>query len=311
VKERTDFEERMSTAPNWADPARLAGRVASGDSPARRLWRSASRMLAGSQESRELAELVAAVQLPVTTGRRIAVTSVRGGAGKSAVAALLASVYAARRADAVLAADADPDGGSLAWRLGLAGTGTLATLAPRLLAARGGDLRGLEQFLPRTGTGLWVLPGGAPEQPRLARDVTRALSRLFAVCVIDCGRGMDSPATVEVLSEAHAVVVVTPATPDGVRTTFVALDRVARTDRAASLRRVVVALTRLNTEGRVALRDGVAHQAFTRYGVPLVTLPYDRHLAAASIITPSRVGEATLVEATRLAGQALARARQL
>lgn len=301
----------MSTASNWADPARLAGRVVNGDSPVRRFWRVSSRMLASSQASRELAELVTAVQLPVTTGRRIAVTSVRGGAGKTAVAALLASVYAARRGDAVLATDADPDGGSLAWRLGLAGAGTLAGLGPRLLAARGGDLRGLAQFLPRTGTGLWVLPGGAPEQPRLARDVTRALSRLFAVCVIDCGRGMDSPAAVEVLSEAHAVVVVTPATPDGVRTTCAAFDRVAGTNRAASLRRVVVALTRLNTEGRVALREGAAHQAFARYDVPLVTLPYDRHLAAAATIMPSRIGEALLVETTRLAGQALARARQL
>lgn len=293
------------------DPARLVGRIGGGDSPARRLLRVASRALTAQATSRELTELVTAVQLPVTTGRRIVVTSVRGGVGKSAVAALLASVYAARRADAVLATDADPDGGSLAWRLGVSGHGTLATLAPRLFAARGGDLDGLKQLLPRTGTGLWVLPGGAPGQPRLACDVTRALSRLFAVCVTDGGRGMDSPVTTQVLSEAHAVVVVASATPEGVRSTYDALAHVASSDRAAALSRVVVAVNRLNSAGRTALRDSAAHEAFARFDIPVVMVPYDRHLAAAAAIRPGWIGEPTLVEATRLAGHALARARDL
>lgn len=268
-------------------------------------------MLASNSSSRDLAELAAATQLPLSTGRRIAVTSVRGGAGKSAVAAVLASVYAARRADPVLAADADPDGGSLAWRLGLTGGLTLAELAPQLLAARAGDLRALERLLPRTGSGLWVLPGGAPARPQAARDVTRALSRLFPVCVTDCGRGMDSPATVEVLSEAHAVVIVGPATPDGVRSTCDALDRVAGAGRAASLDRVVVALNALSRDGHAALHEGAAREALSRYQVPVVTLPHDRHLAAGAPIDPGRIGEETVVEATRLAGEVLARARQL
>ncbi|MQA13418.1 MAG: chromosome partitioning protein [Pseudonocardiaceae bacterium] len=258
-----------------------------------------------------MTELAAATQLPLSTGRRIAVTSVRGGAGKSAVAAVLASVYAARRDDPVLAADGDPDGGSLGWRLGFHTTPSLAELGPQLLAARGSDLRSLEQLLPRTPAGLWLLPGGAQGRTRVARDVTRALSRLFPVCVTDCGRGMDAPATVEVLSEAHAVVVVTPATPDGVRSTCDALDRVAGADRAGSLDRVVVALNTISRDGRAALRDGAAYEALGRYQVPVVMLPHDSHLAAAAPIDPGQLGEDTVVEATRLAGQALARAAQL
>lgn len=292
------------------DPARLVGRVGSGDPPGRQLLRVAGALI-GNKASRELAELVAAVQLPVTTGRRIVVSSVRGGAGKSTVTALLASVFAARRADAVLVADADPDGGSLAWRLGVPGHATLARLAPRLLAIRGGDLNGLQQLLPRTETGVWMLPGGAPGQPWLVRDVTRALSRLFAVCVTDGGRGMDSPATTEVLAEAHTVVMVAPATPEGVSITYNMLAQVASSGHAASLSRVVVALSRLNTEGRTALRAHAAHEAFSRFGIPVVIVPYDRHLAAAAPITPGRIGGLTLVETTRLAGHALGRARAL
>lgn len=268
-------------------------------------------MLSSNSRPRELAELAAAAQLPLSTGRRIAVTSVRGGAGKSAVTAVLASVYAARRSDPVLAADADPDCGSLGWRLGLAGGLTLAELAPQLLAARAGDLRELERLLPRTDNGLWVLPGGAQARPHAARDVTRALSRLFPVCVTDCGRGIDAPATVDVLSEAHAVVIVGPATPDGVRSTCDALDRVAGADRAASLERVVVVLNALSHDGRAALREDAAREALGRYQVPVVMLPHDRHLAAGAAIDPGRIGEETVVEATRLAGEVLARARQL
>lgn len=268
-------------------------------------------MLAGSSSSRELTELAAAVQLPLSTGRRIAVTSVRGGAGKSAVTAVLASVYAARRGDPVLAADADPDGGSLGWRLRLDGGPTLAELAPQLLAAHAGGLRALERLLPRTSSGLWVLPGGSPARPQAARDVIRALSRLFPVCVTDCGLGMDSPATVEVLSEAHAVVVVGPATPDGVRSTCDALDRVTAAGRAASLDRVVVVLNALSRDGHATLRESRAREALSRFRVPVVTLPYDRHLAAGAPVHVGRIGEQTLVGATRLAGEALARARQL
>jgi MinD-like ATPase involved in chromosome partitioning or flagellar assembly len=275
--------------------------------PAPPIWQLASRLLTSHQACRELPELVTAVQLPVTTGRRIAVTSVRGGAGTSTVVALLALIYTARRADAVLAADADPDGGSLAGRLGLPGAGTMATLAPRLLAAQGADLRELGQLLPRTATGLWVLPGGAAGQPRLARDVTRMLSRLFAICVTDCGQG-DSQAALEVLAEAHAVVVVAPTTADGLRSTCDALDRVAGGDRAASLSRVVIALVRSNTD---ALQDASAREISARYGVPVVTIPHDRHLATVAAITPSQIGAQTLVETTRLAALALARARAL
>jgi hypothetical protein len=64
-----------------------------------------------------------------------------------------------------------------------------------------------------------MLPGAPGAPPTTVRDVTRALSRFFAICVTDCGRGLETPATAEVLGEAHAAVLVAPATPDGVRST--------------------------------------------------------------------------------------------
>ncbi|GAA0937916.1 hypothetical protein GCM10009557_95920 [Virgisporangium ochraceum] len=198
------------------------------------MLRTAGRMFTSGRATRELAELAAEVQAPVHTGRRIAVASVHGGAGKSTVSAVLASVFAARRADPVLVADADPYEGSLTWRLGVTAQ-PLERIAPDLVAARGGDLRALEPLLPRTKSGLWVLPSGGAGQPNLCSDVTRALSRLFAVAVTDCPPGLESRTTGAAVADAHSVVLVAAATPDGVRATYRALNRVMATGYAAWL----------------------------------------------------------------------------
>ncbi|MCY7364064.1 MAG: NAD(P)H-binding protein [Frankiaceae bacterium] len=136
---------------------RLVGRVPPGDSTLRRIGHSALRLFTSNAAVRELAELAAAAQAPVTTGRRIAVVSVRGGAGRTATTALLGTVFAARRADHVLVADGDPEHGSLAWRLGLPGAGGLA---PPLLAARA--LAEVDLVLPRTAPGVGRRARGAP-----------------------------------------------------------------------------------------------------------------------------------------------------
>jgi MinD-like ATPase involved in chromosome partitioning or flagellar assembly len=264
-------------------------------------------MFTSTRSSRELEQLAAAVQIPLSTGRRIAVAPAHRGAGTSTVAAALASVYAVRRADPVLVADAAE--GPLTWRLGVAGGPTMAALARELLAARGGGLAGFARLLPRTGTGLWVLPGGAAGQPHLCRDLTRAMSRVFAVCVTDCSEGLEAPATAAVVSEAHALVLVTTATSDGVRLAYQRMANLVAAGHTAAPARVVVAVTGVDT--RAAARDDVARTAFDRLGVPTVNVPYDRHLAGGGPIVPSYFAEGTTVAATRLAGLALTRARPL
>ncbi len=260
----------------------------------RRLARWAHGLVGGAAEARVLAELAAATQAPVTTGRRIAVVSVRGGAGRTAVTALLGSVFAARRADHVLVADAGPEHGSLAWRLGVPVPADPAALGPRLFAARNATVAHVDAVLPRTPAGLRVLPAGAGP----TGEITGALSRFFAITVLDCGPGVAQAGRFGV----HAAVVVAPATPDGLRSTCAVIERLPAGPRAAS----VVALTTTDRAGREAL-DG-ADTALAGYGVPVVWLPYDRHLAAGAPIDPARLAAATTVAATRLAGLALRRA---
>ncbi|MFC5058564.1 cellulose synthase operon protein YhjQ/BcsQ [Saccharothrix xinjiangensis] len=296
------------------DPESVAGRRRAGEPAHRRVARSVRRVFASSSaEVHELAELIAAVQQPITTGRRIAVTGVRGGAGKTTVAALIGRVFARRRADRVLAVDADPEVGSLAWRLGTPTGHPVTVLARRLLAGEVLGMADLEPLLGAAGPGLWsvpapVRPGPAADAVSAAREVGRSLSRHFGVTVLDCGHGMVLPAPV--LVEAHAVVVAAPATLDGVRSTRVVLDRLHAAPGVVDLGRVVVVLSSLNDRSEGVDLDR-ARRAVGVLGVPVVHLGFDRHLAGGGVVDVRRLAEPTVVSATRVAALALKRARPL
>ena len=282
----------------------LTGPLPRGEGAGTRVARALSRAFSSGKQPREWAEVLAAVQQPVTTGRRIAVASARGGAGKTALCALVGTVFAQHRADPVLALDAYPDDGSLAWRLGVDPTTRLSALAP---VSQSGDLASLSQVLPRTSRGLWVAPGEFQGHPDLPRDVARGLSRLFAVELLDCGNGMATPAVNAVLADSHVVVVAVPATPDGVRATSAALSRVS----PAALQRVVVALNAVDERASAVLRWKAARERFERMGVPVVAVPHDRHVAAGGVIAPDRLAEPTILAGSRLAAWALGRARRM
>lgn len=291
-----------------APTTELISHTPEGDGPLRRTVDALLDIVTRNRE-REPEEILARLRAPIAPCHRIAVTAVRGGAGKTAVSALLGSVFAERRSDPVLALDAAEAAGSLGWRLTTAPDQRIPTmndLAPALRAASGQGLSALGQILPRTADGLWVLAGGSAGQPHLARDLAHALSRLFAVMVFDCGTGMTTPATTSVLTDAHAVVVVVPATPDGVRTTLNALHRAP----ADSLGRVVIALNRGAQNGD-ALDLSAAESEFARRRIPVEVVPHDRHLAGGTPVDPGKIAQPTRRAACRLAAQVLDRAQQL
>ncbi|MFJ8614473.1 EsaB/YukD family protein [Streptomyces clavifer] len=105
-----------------------------------------SRRIVSSAAARAVFEITRTAQLlqqPVTTGRqtavKTAVTSIRGGAGKSTGTVLLGTTYAHYRQDPVLLVEADPALGSLPLRLGVR---SLRPSAPS-------DVFGWAQALPR------------------------------------------------------------------------------------------------------------------------------------------------------------------
>ncbi|MFJ9420049.1 MinD/ParA family protein [Streptomyces sp. NPDC101227] len=274
-----------------------------GESFAARAARALRRTLSSSA-AREIAEITrtaTVLQQPVTTGRQIAVTSIRGGSGKSTVAALLGTTYAHYRQDPVLFLEADPALGSLPLRLGATScrwtTSDLADIVKPDMSLL--DVTGHLVQLPDSS---WLLPAsqgqiGVKLDSRAYERAVVALRRYFGVMVVDCET---LPAEVGrvALAAAHGRVLTMPATPEGLTSTFSVLQWMQELPRHVIAGTVVV-LTELVPHLGLDLDEAARELKST--GVSVQVLPYDRHLAAGGRIHTELLAHPTREAATRLA----------
>ncbi|MFB4424320.1 MinD/ParA family protein [Streptomyces sp. QL37] len=264
----------------------------------------ALRRIVSSSAAREVAEITRTaerLQQPVTTGRQIAVTSIRGGAGKSTVAALLGTTYAHYRQDPVLLVEADPALGSLPLRLGSRSlrwtTGDFANIVEPQMSLL--DVTGYLVQLPDNA---WLLPGsqgriGAMLDTRAYERVMVSLRRYFGVTVVDCETLPAEVARVA-LSAAQARVLAAPATLEGVTSTYNVLEWMKGLPRHV-IEGTVVVLTEQMPRAGIDL--GKAAQRLESTGAGVQVLPYDRHLAAGGAIRTELLARSTRRAATRLA----------
>ncbi|MCM1968758.1 hypothetical protein [Streptomyces sp. G1] len=285
------------------------GRPQHGDSVTRRAGGSLRRLTASAaQEVAQQTRLAQEVQQPVTTGRVIAVTSIRGGVGKSTVAALLGRTFNHYRHDPVLTLEADAALGTLPVRMGAESVrwscGDLARiLTPSM------QLTDLTGYLVPVADGGWLLPAsngrvGPPLDVRTYRTVTLALRRYFAVTVVDC-ETLPGDVARTAMDTAHARVVVAPMTAEGVDGTRQVLDWLAQLPHSA-LAATVVALSAATPDTTL---DPKAAAAYLREpGVPVVPIPYDRHLAQGGPIHTAMLGRSTREAAVSLAAETMRRA---
>ncbi|MFD5587584.1 type VII secretion protein [Streptomyces sp. NPDC127063] len=280
-----------------------------GDSLARRSGRSLRRLTSSAaQEVAEESRLGSMLQQPVTTGRVIAVTSIRGGVGKTTTAALLSRTFSHYRHDPVLALEADAALGTLPVRMGAQSVRWSCVELARILTPSM-QLTDITGYLVPVADGGWLLPAsqgrvGAPLDIPTYRTVTLALRRYFAVTVVDC-ETLPGEVARTAMDTAHARVVVAPLTAEGVGGTRIVLDWLGGLPHAA-LSSTVVALTSTTPDTALDLKAAAAHLRET--GVTLVHMPYDRHLAGGGPIRTDRLGEATRRAAAQLAAEALQRA---
>ncbi|MCX5585379.1 MinD/ParA family protein [Streptomyces erythrochromogenes] len=264
----------------------------------------AVRRTVSSSAAREVAEATRAAELlqqPVTTGRQIAVTSIRGGAGKSTVAALLGTTYAHYRQDPVLFVEADPALGSLPIRLGAESlrwtTGDVADIVEPQMSLL--DITG---YLVQLRDNAWLLPGsqgqiGAMLDTRSYERAMVALRRYFGVAVVDCETLPAEVARVA-LSASQARVLATPATLDGVSSTFAVLQWMKGLP-PHMLASTAVVITEQAPHSGVDLADAV--RTLEAAGPSVHVLPYDRHLADGGRIRTELLAHSTRQTASRLA----------
>ncbi|MFM9592874.1 hypothetical protein ACKI1J_43700 [Streptomyces scabiei] len=289
--------------------AHALGRPQHGDSVVRRTGRSIRKLASSAaQDVAEETRIARELQQPVTTGRVIAVTSIRGGVGKSTTAALLGRTFNHYRHDPVLTMEADAALGTLPVRMGADSVRWAAADLARILdpAMQLTDVTG---YLVPVSDGGWLLPGsqgrvGAPLDIRTYRTVTLALRRYFAVTVVDC-ETLPGEVARTAMDTAHARVVVAPMTAEGVNGTRQVLDWLGRLPHAA-LGSTVVALTATSPDVTLDRDTAVAH--LKESGVHVVPVPYDRHLAQGGPIRTALLGRETRAAAITLAAEAMTRA---
>ncbi|MEU5883495.1 hypothetical protein [Spirillospora sp. NPDC047279] len=259
-----------------------------------------------AMDVRDSAQLDAVLGQPVPSCRRIVVSSIRGGAGKSSVAALVADVIRQHRGDRVLAVDADPGLGSLPLRLGVSSSRSLRDLA----SARPRSWEEAAPYLMRTDEGLWVLSCNVGQEvgAELGYDVFQAgagrVSRYFSTSVIDCGAGLVGGLQKDIIASAHAQVFVAPGTGDGAASAMAALHWFVEQGFGPLLARTVIVLTAHTPDPDTDLVR--AGRMLAGGGLAVEIMPYDRHLAAGVTIAAERVGAASRTVATRVAARVFA-----
>ena len=291
--------------------AQAQGKSISGDSAARRTGRSLRRLV-GSSAAREVeiaTRVAREIQQPVDGGRQIVVTSIRGGAGKTTVSALLGRTLEHYRHDPVLTLEADPALGTLPVRLGAPAVrwtcGDLARIVDPSM-----QLTDITGYLVQLPDGGWLLPGsqgrvGTRLDPADYGSVVVALRRFFAMTVVDC-ETLPSELARTALAAAHARVLVAPATLEGVTSTRSVLDWMAGLPRPLMLPGTVVVLASHSPHMTIDLDAAAAHLRLE--GVRVLPLPYDRHLAAGGAIRTSLLAGATREAAGELAAELVNRA---
>ncbi|GAA0966873.1 hypothetical protein [Actinocorallia libanotica] len=286
----------------------LMRRMRHGDPLSRRVGRGVRRAV-GARAAQTVREQEAAAGIlgqVVSSCRRIAVTSLRGGAGKTTVTALVARTIAEHRGDRTLVLDADPSLGSLPLRLGVDAERSYRglTTLPNWEAA--------QSYLTQAGERLWVASASASRA--LTNELTLPefqtaqgeFSRYFGISLVDCGPGLTSDLHQGVLASSHAQILIAPATADGALSTRSALDWFLRSPHAHLLQRTLVVMVTHTPHVDGDLNRSRALLAAE--GVPVIHLPYDRHLAAGTAVDPALIAETSQATAVHMATAAFTRA---
>jgi putative peptide zinc metalloprotease protein len=238
--------------------------------------------LGPSRTERELRMLQSTIRTPLHGTRRIAVLSRKGGAGKTTTALMLGHVFSAYRGDRVVAIDANPDAGSLGYRIRRETSRTIMDLLRN--RDRIGRYSQVRDHTSQAPTRLEVLAseddphatcGLGEHEHRVAIDL---LDHYYNLILIDTGTGVLDGTVQGVLGETDQLVVVMPPALDGARVAASTLDWLERHGHQDLVRSAVAVINGVRDHHHVALDRVEAH--FDRRCAAVVRVPWDPALAA-------------------------------
>jgi putative peptide zinc metalloprotease protein len=222
-------------------------------------------------------EMVARAKARVAGCRRIAVMSRKGGVGKTTTTLQLGHTFASHRGDRVIAADANPDAGSLAYRVRRETSATITDLLrDRDAIARYADIRAYTSQAP---TRLEVV--AADDDPSITEalreqdfySVVDLLEHHYNLVLMDTGTGVLESATKGIVQLADQLVVVSGASLDTARTAMSTLDWLAKHGHTTLVENAVAVINQVRPDSQLDL-DRV-QQLFAQRVAAVVRIPWD------------------------------------
>ena len=247
-------------------------------------WRqSVSRLFGGPAAEARRRELINRIRTPVKGGHhRVAVLSLKGGAGKTTTVVGLGATLATIRGDRVIAVDANPDRGTLSDRVRLETAATIRDLLNEQDQVR--RYADMQAFVSQAPSRLEVLvsdrdPGvsDAFSDDDYCR-VARLLERFYSICLTDCGTGLLYSAMAGVLRLADQIVVVSSPSVDGARSASATLDWLAAHNCEDLVGNGVVVLSAIRPKSKSTVDLDRLEQHFASRCRAVVRIPYDPHL---------------------------------
>lgn len=248
--------------------------------------------------------LVAQVNRPLRGSYRVAFLSLKGGVGKTTIAATLGSTFASIRGDRVVAVDANPDRGTLSQKISLETSATVRTLLHDAgTIERYSDVR---RYTSKGASGLEVLASEtdpAVSEAFSAEDYARILDileRFYGLVLTDCGPGLLHSVMTAVLDKADALVVVSSASIDGARSASATLDWLDAHGHEDLVRNSIAVINGVRPRpGKIDMNKVIDH--FSRRCRAVLLVPFDPHLEEGAEIDLDRLRRGTREALTELA----------
>lgn len=240
-------------------------------------------------------QMLARVRTPVDGCRRIAVLSRKGGVGKTSVTLYLGHTFATLRPDRVVALDANPDAGTLGYRLDAIGGRTLTELLNDAeYIMRYSDVR---RYTAQAPSRLEVM--ASDDDPRITRAVGEleyqaavdVLERHYNLLLTDTGTDITHSVMQGILAAADQVVVVAGPSLDGARAASKTFDWLEQNGHGFLVRGAVVAVNGVRRNSLVDLQRVAEHFAGRCRAV--LPVPWDRTLEAGAQTSLEELAPAT------------------
>ncbi len=250
-----------------------------------------------SEAEAERRALLRRIRRHLPGAHQIAVSSLKGGVGKTTVSAVLGLTLAEHRGDRVVAMDANPDAGTLADRL----TGEIGVTVRQMYENLDSidSLTAVSHYTSLAGR-LQVL--ASEQDPAMSEAFNRSeyeqicavLARFYNIIITDSGTGLVHSAMEGTLALADSLVVVGAPTVDGSSRASKTLDWLVAHGYAEQVADAIVVLCcdRISPE----IDRGRVRDHFESRCRAVVEIPYDPHLA-----TGGRLDLGAVREPTRLA----------